>query len=213
MTVYEHAMLGVTGALATGLDRRYGWQIVAMAGFTSILPDWDGLSLVLGGGPFDQVHRTVGHSLLVATLLGAAVAALDYRYSIALRVRDSIGRRIHAIAPKEPSIKRSVFRPGELAGWVVVGVLASLGHLAADLVYSCHERLPDWGLRLFWPFSDRVWAYPLVPWGKVGTPVIFAAGMFAMVRWPTRLQRIAVVTLALLLIYVAVRRFLGGGVW
>jgi len=46
MTTYEHAMLGITGALAAGLHRRYGWQIVAMAGVTAVLPDWDGLSLL-----------------------------------------------------------------------------------------------------------------------------------------------------------------------
>ena len=33
MTVYEHAMLGIDGALAAGLPRRHGWQIVALAGW------------------------------------------------------------------------------------------------------------------------------------------------------------------------------------
>ena len=30
MTTFEHAMLGINGALAVGLHRRFGWQIVAM---------------------------------------------------------------------------------------------------------------------------------------------------------------------------------------
>ena len=47
MTSYEHAMLGIDGALALGLHRRYGWQIVAAAGCVAVLPDWDGLSICL----------------------------------------------------------------------------------------------------------------------------------------------------------------------
>ena len=48
MTVYEHAMIGIDGALAVGLHRRHGWPIVALAGLTAVLPDVDGLSIVLG---------------------------------------------------------------------------------------------------------------------------------------------------------------------
>jgi hypothetical protein len=48
MTFYEHAMIGIDGALAVGLNRCYGWRIVALAGFAAVLPDWDGLTLMLG---------------------------------------------------------------------------------------------------------------------------------------------------------------------
>lgn len=48
MTVYEHAMIGINGALAMGLQRRHGWQIIALAGFAAVLPDLDGLTLLLG---------------------------------------------------------------------------------------------------------------------------------------------------------------------
>ena len=48
MTTLEHAMLGINGVLATGLQRRFGWQLVAMAGGVSVAPDWDGLT-ILGG--------------------------------------------------------------------------------------------------------------------------------------------------------------------
>ena len=76
MTTYEHAMLGVTGTLAVGLHRKYGWEIVALAGFVAVLPDWDGLSLLFGAGTFDRVHRTLGHNLPACILLGVVVAAL-----------------------------------------------------------------------------------------------------------------------------------------
>lgn len=205
MTTYEHAMLGVTGTLAAGLHRRYGWQIVALGGFAAVLPDWDGLSIVLGAALFDHVHRTVGHNLLVCALVGAVVACLDYRYDLATRVKAFAGRRIRVFASERPSPGRSIFHARELCVWVTTGVLASLGHLAADLVFSGHAVFSDWGLRLFWPFSDRVWVYPLVPWGDPSVTMIFAAGMFAMIRWPARLQLTSALTLALVLGYIGIR--------
>ena len=205
MTTYEHAMLGVTGTLAVGLHRRYGWQIVALGGFVSLLPDWDGLSILFGAAAFDRVHRTVGHNLPVCMLLGAVVAALDYRYSLALRAKEYAGRHLRGLASGEPSPNRSVFRAPELCAWVAVGVVASLCHLAADVVFSGHATLSDWGLRLFWPFSDRYWAYPMVPWGDPSVTVIFVIGMFAMIRWPARLQTVAGLTLTLVVGYISIR--------
>lgn len=204
MTTFEHAMLGVTGTLAAGLHRRRGWQIVALGGVVSVLPDWDGLSILCGAAVFDRVHRTVGHSLPVCILLGAVVAALDYRLSLIARAREFLGRWLRLFASKGPSAVRSAFCVREAAVWIAVGVLASLGHLAVDLVFSGHEVFSDWGLRLFWPFSDQVWAYPVVSWGDPSVSLIFAASMFAMVRWPSRLQTIAAVTLCLVLGYIGV---------
>ncbi len=92
MTTFEHAMLGVTGALGAGLHRRYGWQIVALGGLVAVLPDWDGVSILFGAAVFDRVHRTLGHNLPICILLGALVAALDYRYSLIARARTFVGR-------------------------------------------------------------------------------------------------------------------------
>ena len=44
MTIYEHAMVGINGALALGLARRHGRQIVAWAG-AALLPDFGGLTI------------------------------------------------------------------------------------------------------------------------------------------------------------------------
>ncbi|HUT92095.1 MAG TPA: metal-dependent hydrolase [Thermoguttaceae bacterium] len=210
MTTYEHAMLGVNGALAAGLDRRWGWPIVAMAGFVAVLPDWDGLGILFGAAVFDRVHRTLGHNLLVCLSLGAVVAALDYRYSLAQRVKECAGRHLRALSSQEPSPKRSVFRLGELSIWVAVGVVASLSHLAADVVFSGHPQLSDWGLRLLWPFSDRLWAYPMVSWGDPGATLVFVVGMFAMIRWRRHRRLIAGLTLTLVLGYVSMRSMIGG---
>jgi hypothetical protein len=208
MTTYEHAMLGVTGALAAGLDRRWGWPIVATAGFVAVLPDWDGLAILFGPAVFDRVHRTLGHNLLVCVLLGAAVAGLDYRYRLAVRLKQYLGRHFRVLASDEPSPARRVFRPDELAVWLAVGVAASLSHLAADLVFSGHPVLSDWGLRLFWPFSPSLWAYPMVPWGDPGVTLVFVAAMFAMIRW--RRRPIAGLCLILVLAYIGARALVAG---
>jgi membrane-bound metal-dependent hydrolase YbcI (DUF457 family) len=210
MTTFEHAMVGVNGTLAVGLHRRYAWPIVAMAGVAAVVPDWDGLSILFGARVFDQVHRAVGHNLLVAVLVGAVLAAIEYRYGVALRLKEFAGKWLRMFASEESPPQRSRFRASELFLWVAVGITASLSHLAGDLVFSGHETLSDWGLKLLWPFSDQVWAYPLVHWGDPGVTLIFVGGMFAMIRWRPRVQGIALLTLILVVGYIALRGALGG---
>jgi membrane-bound metal-dependent hydrolase YbcI (DUF457 family) len=204
VTVFEHAMLGVTGTLAVGLHRRYGWKIVAAAGAVAVLPDWDGLSILCGAAAYDRVHRAWGHNLLVAGLSGAVVMACVCCLPWATRGRKSPEMPARGSDPAA-SQRRPPLPVGRVALWAALGAMASLSHLAADLMYSHHERLPDWGVRLLWPFSQQEFAYPMVPWGDVGTTLIFVASMFAMARWPARLQSISQVTLVLVVAYFALR--------
>jgi membrane-bound metal-dependent hydrolase YbcI (DUF457 family) len=197
-------MLGVTGTLAIGLHRRYGWKIVAAAGAVAVLPDWDGLSILFGAAAFDKVHRAWGHNLLVAGLSGATVMACVSCLPWATRGRKSPEMPVRASDPAG-SQRRTPLRVGQVALWAALGAMASLSHLAADLTYSHHERFPDWGVRLLWPFSQQEFAWPMVPWGDVGTTLIFVTSMFAMARWPARLQSISQVTLALVVAYLVLR--------
>jgi membrane-bound metal-dependent hydrolase YbcI (DUF457 family) len=167
MTTFEHALLGVTAALASGLDRRYGWPIVAVAGAAAVSPDWDGLSLLLGAAAYAQVHRAWGHSLLIACLVGAAVGAVDFRWHVSLRLK----RWLAAWVRMPPSPDEGSAYRGPVAVWMVVGALAALTHLAADLVVSGAETANDWGLKLLWPISHREWVYPLVRWGDPGMSI------------------------------------------
>lgn len=210
MTTYEHAMLGVTGSMAAGLDRRFGWPIVAFAATASVLPDWDGLGILLGPRMFDLLHRTAGHNLLVACLLGAVAGLLDYRYSLICRTVDLIGRWSRWVRSQVTVPIRTVFSTGELWVWIGVGVVASLGHLATDMVFSGHARLADWGLQLLWPFSDQAWVFPMVRWGDVGATLVFVAGMFAMLRLPLHRQAVARLTLLALVGYIVIRGFTSG---
>ena len=206
MTTYEHAMLGITGALAAGLHRRHGWQIVAMAGVAAVLPDWDGLSLSWGPAAFDRCHRAWGHNVFVAPVLGAATAIFcwGFRPFDRLARLSTKGQR----AAEQQSGSQEV-SAREVLLWIFTGVVASLSHLAADLVFSGSRDLSDWELQLLWPITSRGWVYPLVPWGDVGTTLIFIAGMFAMARFRRQVRPIACGTLVAVVAYIVIRGLIG----
>jgi hypothetical protein len=205
MTVFEHAMVGVTGAIAAGQHRRFGWPIVAATGVAAVLPDWDGVSILFGGAAFDRAHRVWGHNLLVAGLSGAAVMVclrLFFPFEIFSKVKSRRDPGADELPFCEPT------GPCQVWPWVVMGLFAALSHLAADLVYSGHDILSDWGIQLLWPFSDYSFAYPMVPWGDVGATLIFVVTMFAMVRWPSRAQILAAIGLVSVVSYITIRGLL-----
>jgi hypothetical protein len=92
----------------------------------------------------------------------------------------------------------------------MVGTAAALSHLPADLIYNGHAQLPAWPVPLLWPFSERGWQLPIVPWGDLGTTAIMLVEMFALYRWPSRAQSIAWLTLAAIAAYVGFRWLIGG---
>ena len=93
--------------------------------------------------------------------------------------------------------------------WIAVGVIAAYSHLLMDVAFSAGRDQPIWGVPLFWPFSNATCAYPLVRWGDIGATLIFAASMFAMLRWPTRIRTIAAGSLAAVAAYMAIRGLCG----
>jgi membrane-bound metal-dependent hydrolase YbcI (DUF457 family) len=192
MTVYEHAMLGTSLALVLGAQRRHGWGIVAMAAAAAALPDWDFFSIALGPTAYAAAHRTWGHNVLAAALAGALTGAVGYLAQRSTRVRRALA------PPYRPHT------PGAPAAWVVVGIVAALSHLPADVLFSGTPEA-NWPVPLFWPFSDRGYAVPLVPWGDLGATLIFIAGMFALYRWPSHARLVAALLLLALSGYLCLR--------
>jgi membrane-bound metal-dependent hydrolase YbcI (DUF457 family) len=205
MTVYEHAMIGVDGALAVGLDRRYGWPIVAFAGCAAAFPDWDGLTLLLGADLYALGHRIWGHNLLVAGLLGAVTAWLFWRFDLLSRAQKGMAAYWAAFQFDSPVSSRATSPLTESLVWIAVGIIAAYSHLLADCLFSTGTGLPAWKLPLLWPFTKTLFALPMVPWGDVGTTMVLIAGMFAMVRWPSRRRAIAIATVGLVITYIVVR--------
>jgi hypothetical protein len=202
MTSFEHAMLGVNGALASGLHRQYDWRVAALAGLTAVSPDWDGATILGGMQLFDQAHRVWGHGLFTCLVVAIVLATLDYRY-------DLVGwgqRLLHRLLRSEAELDTKPSNTWRrFSVWLAIAVLAALSHLAADLVYSGAEGLSDWELKLLWPFSNRGFVYPMVRWGDAGATIIFVIGMFAMLRWKPRTQPLASATLACVIGYIALR--------
>lgn len=202
MTTFEHAMLGTTGALAAGLHRR-SWQLVAIAGVAAVLPDWDGLSLLFGAAAFDQFHRAVGHSIWTATVVTILVALAEYRLRLMARLAILLGRWFDGLPAEMTNLHgNDPVREGAFV-WTLTAVLAAWSHLATDLLFSGHAQLSDWGLKLFWPFSAQAYVFPVVRWGDVLPTLIFVFGMFAMLRWRSRVQGLAALTLLAFVGYIA----------
>jgi membrane-bound metal-dependent hydrolase YbcI (DUF457 family) len=202
-------MLGINGVLASGLHRKCGWQLAAVAGVAAVAPDWDGLSILVSVQLFNDSHRAWGHNLLSCLLLGLAMGYLDYRWDLVTRAARHLCRLVRfKIAISDLTLRHQFDLEG-LRIWLFTGALAALSQLPADLVVSGTATLGDWKLKLFWPWSDRGYVFPLVRWGDAVVSVVFALGMFAMLRWQTRCQHIACCTLAGVLAYIIVRGVIG----
>ena len=200
MTTFEHAMLGVCGVLAFGLDRKHGWRLPAVAGAAAVTPDWDGLTLLVSVHLFDQGHRVWGHNLLVCGLIGVLVGWIDSKWDLVSR-----GQSLLLKILRQPPAASDPTRTAPRVTWCVVAMLAALSHLPADMVYSGGHGLSDWGVQLCWPFSTQGFVVPMVRWGDVGTTLIFVVALFAMLRWRNRLQIIAATTLFSVLCYILIR--------
>ncbi len=203
-------------ALAGGSQRRHGWSIVAMAAAAGAFPDWDGLSIVLGGSVYGQVHRVWGHNVLAASLAGLCVGGVGYLCRLSARVRRATVKLWQPAARKDgadagPMVEppRVTFSAIGLTEWLLIGWLAAIIHLPADVIFSGRPGMTDWPLKLLWPFSQHGWAWPIVPWGDVATSIIFVAEMFALYRWPNRGQRLAWLTLLAVVGYVGLRWAVG----
>lgn len=188
MTTFEHAMLGIDGAIAAGLHRKYSWQIVAMAGIAAVSPDWDGLTIFFSNSLFAESHRVWGHNVLACTFMGLVIGLLDYRYDLVTRSGRFAIKCLRLEVADKFLTSRDHFSKNGVFVWILVAILAAMSQLPADMVVSGTATIPDWELKLLWPFSDQGWVYPLVPWGDVGITFVFIAGMFAMLKWQAQLS-------------------------
>jgi hypothetical protein len=209
MIFYEHAMLGGTLGLAVGVHCRHGWGIVATAA-AAALPDWDAVSRLFGAETYSKVHRLWGHNALIAGSTGAACGLLGYLCHISTRVRGHVDRLLRKLEPRR-YIGGGVparFSITALAGWLIVGIVAGLSHLPADIIYGGGSA-PAWPVKVFWPFSEREWVYPVFPWGDLGVTILFIGEMFALARWPRFGTLIAWVTLAAVAVYALTQKAFG----
>jgi len=200
-------MLGINGAIAAGVDARYGWKIVALAGVAAVAPDWDGLPMLVDMASYERGHRVWGHNLLACLVIGAMIGTIDYRFDISGRVAGRLVK-FGPFAELAPQIEqRSEWSIPEWLAWIVVAVAAALSQIPADAVVSGGEGLSDWALKPLWPFSDYRFVFSLVPWGNIGVTILFAIGMLALARWKRRVRAIATATLVAVVAYIVVWGF------
>lgn len=207
MTTFEHAMLAANGVVAAGLHQRFGWKVVALSAVAAIVPDWDGLTVLIDASVFDRGHRVWGHNIFACCLTGATLGLIDYRF-------DLIGRFAQWLAAFKPleGLRRFVKLRTQRSWngalvWVSAATLAALSQIPADAVVSGGQGLSDWPVKVLWPISDLEVVYPLVPWGDPGITVVFAAGMILGARFPSRLRLTATCTLGAVAGYILLRGF------
>ncbi len=63
---------------------------------------------------------------------------------------------------------------------------------------------------IYWPFSEDGWVWPLVAWGDPVPTLIFVVAMFALFRWRTHGQAVALATLVCVHVYLIIRWLTGG---
>jgi membrane-bound metal-dependent hydrolase YbcI (DUF457 family) len=189
MMYYDHALLGATLALSLGVHRRHGWGIILMATGAGALPDWDAISRYFGPAAYARVHRVWGHNLVIAFVASALFGALCYL--------------IHTSVPTRRASPNVGWR--SLLVWMLVGALASLGHVLTDVFYSGKHLDADWPVALFWPFTDRTAAVPLIPWNDWGVTIILLVELALLYPWRARAQLLATGTLLAVLVYVGCR--------
>lgn len=202
MTSPEHTLVGVHGAFALGLHCRWGWPAVAMAGLASIVPDWDGLLILLDVKQFDTGHRVWGHNLLAIAASSALLGWSQHKYRWIERVWRAVQRKP---ATALLGVISEVPPTGSAGAFIGIACVAQLIHLPCDMVVSGGRGLSDWPIQPLWPFSTRELAFPLIPWGDIGPTVILMGGAIAMAKRTDLVRPLAVATLVVLGAYLVAR--------
>ena len=201
MTSPEHTMVGILGAMALGLHKRFGWRIVAFAAVISNVPDMDGLPMLFDMERFESGHRVWGHNflLIVATsiCLGWTQARFKWIQKIVAYAIDFLPSEVNRSQP---------FRhlPIPILVLIFVGIGFQTLHLVCDMVVSGGQGLSNWPVKPFWPIWQVGYVYPLIPWGDVGPTVVMMAGIIGIAKFG-RAQLFATLTLILLVAYLFFR--------
>lgn len=220
MTTPEHTLIGIQLAMATGRERVWGWQAVALAGLMSNAPDWDGLPMLVDMARFERGHRVWGHNvfaiLFTAFVVAVVVSRRDWIGTCGKWLARRCGSRGHShpasVAATAAAAGRLTIRDRPLCFLpaFVTGCVAQLIHLPCDVVVSGGHGLTDWEVRPWWPVSNVGYVYPMIPWGDVGPTLILMAGAIAIARrgWGRGTATPAAATLAALLLYLIGRRLM-----
>lgn len=206
MTSLEHSLIGIQCALALGIQRRFGWRGVALAGVSSVIPDWDGLPMLFDMGRFESAHRVWGHSILVMVIVSMLVAYVQVRW-------DPLGWLAakswkQATATTEILGAAGTAEPRRLTPCAAysIALFAQVLHIPWDMVVSGGAGLSNWLVVPWWPFSRTGYAYPMVPWGDPGAIVILMTGAIAEAKRRRSVSLTAGLTLGILVGYLVARR-------
>jgi membrane-bound metal-dependent hydrolase YbcI (DUF457 family) len=190
MVYYDHALIGATIAVAAGVQKRYGWPPVVLAGLAGMFPDWDATSKLLWPQTYARGHRVWGHNVFAVTVAGAALGTLGYWIHRS---------RSHRRAPI------AALDPGGAGPWIVLGIAILWSHPLLDLLYCGWDRNADWPVKLFWPAASWNFAHPWMPWTDRGATALLLAGLLVCILVRRYRPTCAAASLVVVALYVVVR--------
>lgn len=212
MTTPEHTLVGIHLAIAAGCHRWAGWPLVGLAALASNVPDLDGLPMLIDMQRFEQLHRVLFHNFLAIGLTSALLTCSEAYLGWISRMTRWL---ILKFAPSESTgglsaVKAEWPRPWLLSTLFATAFVTQTAHLPCDMVVSGGSGLSDWHVLPLWPFSDRGYVFPLVPWGDIGPTFVLMAGTIWMAKRRSGLSSIALITLSTLIVYLLVRGWMRG---
>ena len=203
MTSPEHTMVGILGAMALGLHKRFGWQVVAFAAVVSNVPDFDGLPVLFDMERFESGHRVWGHNFLLIVASSIILGWTQVRFEWI----QSIGAyAVHFLPSEVKRFQSSSQSPIPLSVFIFVGIGFQSVHLVCDMVVSGGQGLSNWPVKPFWPFRQIGYVYPLIPWGDIGPTIIMMAGIIGIAKIG-RAHLLSMLTLLVLIIYLLFRGY------
>lgn len=210
MTTPEHALIGIHVAFALGCHRCFGWASVAMAGVASIVPDWDGLAMLVNMQRFEAGHRVIGHNVFLVAVCALSLGWTEGRFRWIERIGSLVQRKFWRMKVDPANLSPRFSVAASTIIFACVALVAQLLHLACDIMVSGGNDLPDWRIRPFWPMSNTGYVFPLIPWGDIGPTVILMLGIICAAKRPRYVSTISGCTLVVLVVYMVVRGWFRG---
>ena len=199
MTTPEHALVGIHFAIAVGAYERFGWTLITIAGIASILPDWDGIPMLIDMQRFESGHRVWGHNFISIFVISLAIAWTQAKFHWV----ELIGKKLARFLPSDAQPTES--KTNSALVLFLFSFAVQTLHLPCDMIVSGGKGLSDWHTKPFWPWSDQGFVWPLIPWGDIGPTIILMLGAIVLAKSSKQGSRISTATLVCLMGYLLIR--------
>ncbi len=172
MDTISHVLTGLFIGIAVG--GLLGFKDLKLPAFAGVLgglaPDFDLVSLLMGGTSFFKYHRVVTHSIFAPFVFAFIIGAVFSKFKF----------------------QKKDFFKSDFSKYYLLGFAAVFSHLFLDFVTSQ-------GIVLFYPFSNQLMSWSVMPLVDILLLIIFVSGLVVMELLPQKKVKVS----ALVLIFIA----------